>query len=144
MDYSKVVWDINTKFSPVEDIMRLQLFTKFGGPSFTQNRFPAKTILNFSRAWQAYFLSFDFQIWWEVTSFEDVQMMWNNDFDISTGFNFRKISVECPVHILRCPWVSTLMDIIYHIADFQKNILIVLTAFPLELKNKWYLIWKPL
>ena len=30
------------------------------------------------------------------------------------------------------------------IADFQKNILIVLTAFPLELKNKWYLIWKPL
>ena len=30
----------------------------------------------------------------------------------------------------------TLMDIIYHIADFQKNILIVLTAFPLELKNK--------
>ena len=31
---------------------------------------------------------------------------------------------------------STLMDIIYHIADFQKNILIVLTAFPLKLKNK--------
>ena len=27
------------------------------------------------------------------------------------------------------------MDIIYHIADFQKNILIVLTAFPLELKK---------
>ena len=24
----------------------------------------------------------------------------------------------------------TLMDILYHIADFQKNILIVLTAFP--------------
>ena len=32
--------------------------------------------------------------------------------------------------------ICTLMDIIYHIADFQKNILIVLTAFPLELKNK--------
>ena len=29
-----------------------------------------------------------------------------------------------------------LMDIIYHIADFQKNILIVLTVFPLDLKNK--------
>ena len=29
----------------------------------------------------------------------------------------------------------TLMDILYHIADFQKNILIVLTAFPLELKS---------
>ena len=44
-----------------------------------------------------------------------------------------------------CPRLEcTLMDIIYHIADFQKNILIVLTAFPLELKNKWYLIWKPL
>jgi hypothetical protein len=30
----------------------------------------------------------------------------------------------------------TLMDIIYHIAGFQKDILMVLTAFPLELKNK--------
>ena len=30
----------------------------------------------------------------------------------------------------------TLMDIIYHIDDFQKNVSIVLTAFPLELKNK--------
>ena len=30
----------------------------------------------------------------------------------------------------------TLMNIIYHIADFQKNILIVLTAFPLELKKQ--------
>ena len=104
LDYSKLVWDITTKISPFLDLMRTQLFTKFGDPCCTQNGFPAKTILNFSRAWQAYFLSFDFQIWWEVTSFEDVQMMWNNDFDISAGFNFRKISVECPVHILRCPW----------------------------------------
>ena len=48
------------------------------------------------------------------------------------------------LHILYYLHTHTLMDIIYHIADFQKNILIVLTAFPLELKNKWYLIWKPL
>ena len=31
--------------------------------------------------------------------------MLNDDFDISTGFKFRKISVKCPVHILRCPWL---------------------------------------
>jgi len=30
----------------------------------------------------------------------------------------------------------TLMDIIYHMADFRRGIFIVLTAFPLELKNK--------
>ena len=35
-----------------------------------------------------------------------------------------------------CRYLVTLIDIIYHIADFQKNILIVLTAFPLELKKQ--------
>ena len=131
MDYSKVVWDINTKFLPVEDLIRFQLFTKFGGPSFTQNRFPAKTILNFSRAWQAYFLSFDFQIWWEVTSFEDVQMMLNDDFDISTGFKFRKISVECPVHIFRGPWPIEPMF------QFAQISLPTDVPFPQKIRVKW-------
>ena len=31
---------------------------------------------------------------------------------------------------------DTLMDIIYCMADFEKNNLIVLTVFPLKLKNK--------
>ena len=56
------------------------------------------TISNFSRAWQAYFLSYTLQIWCENTTFIDVQMMCNDDFDISIGFRFEKIHVSCTVH----------------------------------------------
>ena len=63
LDYSKLVWDITTKISPFLDLMRIQLFTKFGDPCCTQNGFPTKTILNFSRAQQAYFLCYYLQIW---------------------------------------------------------------------------------
>ena len=41
LDNSKVVWDINTKFSPVNVPINFQLSTKFGVPSLTQNGFPA-------------------------------------------------------------------------------------------------------
>ena len=36
------------------------------------------------------------------TTFKDVQMMLK--IDISTGFRFSKISVECSVHLCSCPW----------------------------------------
>ena len=38
------------------------------------------------------------------TTFKDVQMMLTIFFDISTGFRFSKISVECSVHLCSCPW----------------------------------------
>ena len=75
LDYSKLVWDITTKISPFLDLMRTQLFAKFGDPCCTQNGFPAKTILNFSRARQAYFLSYYLQIWKKCISLEYVQMV---------------------------------------------------------------------
>jgi hypothetical protein len=37
------------------------------------------------------------------TTFKDVQMMLKIFFDISTGFRFWKISVECSVHSCSCP-----------------------------------------
>ena len=37
------------------------------------------------------------------TTFKDVQMMLKIFFDISTGFKFSKISVECSVHSCSCP-----------------------------------------
>ena len=76
MNYSKVLWDINTKFLPVIDHRRSQLSTKFEGASCTENGFPVKTILNFSRAWQAYFLSDNLQIWGEVKTFKGVYVIW--------------------------------------------------------------------
>jgi hypothetical protein len=38
------------------------------------------------------------------TTFKDVQMILKIFFDISTGFRFSKISVECSVHSCSCPW----------------------------------------
>ena len=37
------------------------------------------------------------------TTFKDVQMILKRFFDISTGFRFSKISVECSVHLCSCP-----------------------------------------
>ena len=57
LNYSKVVGDINTKFSPLNVPISIQLCTKFEALSHAQNGFPAKTILSFKRVWRAHFLS---------------------------------------------------------------------------------------
>ena len=97
-NYSKVHWGITTKFLPVKDLKKSQLSTKFEGCSLKNDAATPLTISNFSRAWQAYFLSYTLQIWCENTTFIDVQMMCNDDFDISIGFRFEKIHVSCTVH----------------------------------------------
>ena len=78
--------------------MRSQLFRNFDGYSLKNGAATPLTIWNFSRAWQAYFLSNNLQIWWENTSFNDLQMIWNNVFDTSIGFWFEKIWLSCTVH----------------------------------------------
>ena len=40
------------------------------------------------------------------TVYKNVQMMLKRFFDISTGFRFSKISVECSVHLCSCPWIT--------------------------------------
>ena len=96
--FSKLLWDITTKFLPAENLIRSQLFTNFDGYSLKNGAATPLTIWNFSRAWQAYFLSNNLQIWWENTSFNDLQMIWNNVFDTSIGFWFEKIWLSCTVH----------------------------------------------
>ena len=75
-----------------------QLLTKFQVPKHIHFEFPAKIVKNFWRAWQAYFLKNILQIRWEVISFRDVQMMWNDGFDISNGFIFGKNGWNWSVH----------------------------------------------
>ena len=93
-----MLWDITTKFLPVQDLIRSQLSTKFEECSLKNDAATPLTISNFSRAWQAYFWSYTLQILCENTTFIDVQMMCSDDFDISSGFRFGKISVSCSVH----------------------------------------------
>ena len=94
-----MLWDITTTFLPVEDLMRSELFKNFDGYSLKNGAAMPLTISNFPRAWQAYFLSNTLQIWLENTSFDNLQMMWNNVFDTSIGFGFEKIWLSRTVHI---------------------------------------------
>ena len=78
--------------------MRIQLSTKFKRCCLKNKPAMPLTISNFSRAWQAYFLSNTLQIWWENTSFINVQMMSISVFDTSIVFRVEKIIVSCSVH----------------------------------------------
>ena len=89
-NYSKVVWDINTKFSPINVPISYQLFTNFEVTSYIQNGFPAKTILSFSRAWQAYFLSHSHQTPQICYFFADVQIILLSFLEISNCFKSTK------------------------------------------------------
>ena len=50
-----MVWDINTKFSPVSVLIRFQLFTKFERHSLKNEAAMPLTNKDFSRAWQEHF-----------------------------------------------------------------------------------------
>ena len=75
LNYSKVIWDINTKFLPVVVSMRIQFSTKFGASSLTQNGFPAKTIFNSKRAWWAQFCCHTHETQEICCSLADVQII---------------------------------------------------------------------
>ena len=63
LNCSKMVWDINTKFSPVFVLIRFQLFTKFERYSWKNEAAKRLTSLKFSRAGEAHFLSYTLQTW---------------------------------------------------------------------------------
>ena len=89
LNYLKVVWDIDTKFSPVVVLISFQLFAKFGVSSYTQNGFPTKTILNFKRAWQAHFLSHTHETP-DICCFSaDVQIIVSSIFEL---LNYMKVA----------------------------------------------------
>ena len=90
LNFSRVVWDINTKFSQVNVLISFQLFTNFDITSYIQNGFPAKTILSFSRAWQAYFLSHSHQTPQIFYFFADLQIILLSFLGISNCFKNTK------------------------------------------------------
>ena len=75
LNWSKVVWDINTKFLPVEDHNRRQLLTKFEGSWCVQIWISCQNILKLKWARRAQFLSYAFQILQKCIALEDAQMI---------------------------------------------------------------------
>ena len=96
LNFSEMVWDIITKFSPVVKLYRNPLCTKYEGFWCTKFGFPAKTVKNIKWAWQVQFLSYTLQIWWKFISFEYLQMKVKSYFAKSTGIKFGKICLSPP------------------------------------------------
>ena len=114
LNYSKVVGDINTKFSPLNVPISIQLCTKFEALSYAQNGFPAKTILNFKRAWQAHFLSHAHQTQ-EICCFSaDVRIILLSFFKLS---NCLKVGKNAGAFLSRC---SELLVLAHWAARSQK------------------------
>ena len=90
LNYSKVVWDINIKFSPVSVLIRFQLFTKFERHSLKNEAAMPLTIKNFSRAWQGHFLSQALQTWQICFFLVDVQMILLSYLDTSDCLEIEK------------------------------------------------------
>ena len=88
-----------SKFLPVVVLMRIQLSTKFGASSYTQNGFPAKTILNFKRAWQAHFLSHTYETQEICCFLADVQIILVSLFEF---FDYIKVAKNAGAFLSRC------------------------------------------
>ena len=72
--------------------MSFQLSTKFGASSYTQNGFPAKTISNFKRAWQAHFLSHAYESQEICCFLADAQIILVSLFEF---FDYMKVAKKC-------------------------------------------------
>ena len=105
LNYSKVVWDIDTKFSPVVVLISFQLSTKSGASSYTQNGFPTKTISNFKRAWRAHFLSHTYETQEICCFLADVQIILVSLFEF---FDYIKVAKNAGAFLSRC---SELLDL---------------------------------
>ena len=99
LNYSKVIWDIDTKFLPVVVLMSFQLSIEFGASSYTQNGFPAKSILNFRRGWQAHFLSHTHETQEICCFLADVQIILVSLFEL---FDYIKVAKNAGAFLSRC------------------------------------------
>ena len=91
--------DMDTKFLPIVLLIRIQPSTKFGTSRYTQNGYPAKTILNFKRAWWAHFLSHTHKTQEICFCFGDVQTVLLSFFDL---FYCLKVAKNAEAFLSRC------------------------------------------
>ena len=98
LNKSIVLWDINTKFLPVEDLIRIQLSSKFKRCCLKNRPAMPLTFSNFSRARQAHFLSYDLQIWWKVITFKGTYMIWFWFWYLSRYGIWKNVK-SCTVHL---------------------------------------------
>ena len=82
LNYSKVVWDIDTKFSPVVVLMSFQLSTKFEGHNSLKKTAMPLGSSKWKWAWRAHFLSHTYETQKICCFLADVQIILVSFFDI--------------------------------------------------------------
>ena len=124
-----MVWDINTKFLPVEDHNRRQLLTKFEGSWCAQIWISCQNILKLKWAWRAQFLSYAFQILQKCITFEDAQMILLALLKILSLNRIFKKSIQLLVHTGAVLGLALFWPIFPSTSIWQKKTLQNVVAF---------------
>ena len=119
LNYSKVVWDIDTKFSPVVVLMSFQLSTKFEGHNSLKKTAMPLGSSKWKWAWRAHFLSHTYETQEICCFLADVQIILVSLFEF---FDYIKVAKNAGAFLSRCsellglsmdhwPWMPELRDI---------------------------------
>ena len=107
LNYSKVVWDIDTKFSPVVVLMSFQLSTKFEGHNSLKKTAMPLGSSKWKWAWRAHFLSHTYETQKICCFLADVQIILVSLFKF---FDYIKVAKNAGAFLSRC---SELLELSY-------------------------------
>ena len=99
LNYSKVVWDIDTKFSPVVVLMSFQLSTKFEGHNSLKKTAKPLGSSKWKWAWRAHFLSHTYETQEICCFLADVKIILLSFFDLSYCL---KVAKNAGAFLSRC------------------------------------------
>ena len=106
LNYSKVVWDIDTKFSPVVVLMSFQLSTKFEGHNSLKKTAMPLGSSKWKWAWRAHFLSHTYETQEICCFLADVQIILVSLFEF---FDYIKVAKNAGAFLSRCSELFTLL-----------------------------------
>ena len=99
LNYSKVVWDIDTKFSPVVVFMSFQLSTKFEGHNLLKKTAMSLGSSKWKWAWRAHFLSHTYETQEICRFLADVKIILLSFFDL---YYCLKVAKNADAFLSRC------------------------------------------
>ena len=107
LNYSKVIWDIDTKFLPIVVLMSFQLSTKFEGHNSLKKTAMPLGSSKWKWAWRAHFLSHTYETQEICCFLADVQIILVSLFEF---FDYIKVAKNAGAFLSRC---SELLDLWY-------------------------------
>ena len=106
LNYSKVFWDIDTKFSPVVVLMSFQLSTKFEGHNLLKKTAISLGSSKWKWAWRAHFLSHTYETQEICCFLADVQIILVSLFEF---FDYIKVAKNAGAFLSRCSELLALL-----------------------------------